>query len=84
MKKNLLLILFLSVTFLVNAQESEKEVIKKTADAAKIIEDTIPNGWRSDGKLTLLLNQASFSNWTAGGEDSFSGNLGIDYKLNYR
>ena len=84
MKKNLLLILFLSVTFLVNAQESEKEVIKKTADAAKIIEDTIPNGWRSDGKLTLLLNQASFSNWTAGGEDSFSGNLGIDYKLNYK
>ena len=84
MKKNLLLILFLSVTFLVKGQESEKEVIKKTADAAKIIEDTIPNGWRSDGKITLLLNQASFSNWTAGGEDSFSGNLGIDYKLNYK
>ena len=84
MKRNLLLILFLSVTFIIKGQNSEKDIIKKTAEAAKIIEDTIPNGWRSDGKVTLLLNQASFSNWTAGGEDSFSGNLGIDYKLNYK
>ena len=84
MKNNLLLIFFLSVTFLAKGQNSEKDIIKKTADAAKIIEDTIPNGWRSDGKVTLLFNQASFSNWTAGGENSFSGNLGIDYKLNYK
>lgn len=84
MKKKLLIIFFLSITFLVNAQESEKEVIRKTADAAKIIEDTIPNGWRSEGKVNLLLNQASFSNWTAGGENNLSGNLGLDYKLNYK
>ena len=84
MKRNLLLILFLSVTFVMKGQNSEKDIIKKTAEAAKIIEDTIPNGWKSDGKVTLLLNQASFSNWTAGGENSFSGNLGIDYKLNYK
>lgn len=84
MKKNLLVILFLSFTFIAKGQDSAKEIIKKTADAAKIIEDTIPNGWRSNGKLTLLLNQATFSNWTAGGENSFSGNLGLDYKLNYK
>lgn len=84
MNKKLLLIIFLSITFIVKGQESEKEVIKKTADAAKIIEDTIPNGWRSDGKVTLLFNQAAFSNWIAGGENSFSGNLVVDYKLNYK
>lgn len=84
MKNKLLLIVFLSFTFIAKGQDAEKEIIKKTADAAKIIEDTIPNGWRSDGKVTLLINQSSYSNWVAGGENSFSGNLGLDYKINYK
>ncbi len=78
------LVLLLPLTVVLHAQDSEKELIKKTQDAAKTIDDTIPNGWKSKGKLTFLFNQASFSNWVAGGENSFSGNLGLDYKIDYK
>lgn len=85
MKKILLLLTFLlPLSTILHAQDSEKELIKKTEDAAKIIDDTIPNGWRSKGKISFLFNQASFSNWIAGGENSFSGNLGVDYKIDYK
>ena len=36
------------------------------------------------GTVSLLLNQSSFNNWIAGGEDSFSGTLGINYDFNYK
>lgn len=41
-------------------------------------------GWTTKGNVSLLLNQAAFSNWTAGGESSYSGTLGIDYGLYYK
>lgn len=63
-------VLFLST--LVTAQETKKTV-----------KDSIPKGWNSKGKVAFLFNQASFSNWAAGGENSISGTLGINYDLNY-
>ncbi|QKJ61930.1 DUF3078 domain-containing protein [Flavobacterium sp. M31R6] len=84
MKKIILLVCLLPLSTLLRAQSSEKDLIKKTEDAAKKIEDTIPNGWKSTGKVTFLFNQANFNNWVAGGENSFSGNLGLDYKIDYK
>lgn len=84
MKKIILLTMLLPLSAILQAQDAEKDLIKKTQDAAKTIDDTIPNGWKSKGKLTFLFNQASFSNWIAGGENSFSGNLGVDYKIDYK
>ncbi|HWR94084.1 MAG TPA: DUF3078 domain-containing protein [Flavobacterium sp.] len=84
MKNYYLILLFIALSFNVNSQALDKDAIKKADEAAKIIEDTIKNGWHSKGKVTLLFNQSSFSNWVAGGENSFSGNLGIDYKISYK
>ena len=84
MKKTIVLICFLYLSAVVHAQTSEKELIKKTEEAAKTIDDTIKNGWKTKGKVTLLFNQANFSNWIAGGENSFSGNLAMDYKMDYK
>lgn len=84
MKKFILLTMLLPLSAILQAQDAEKDLIKKTQDAAKTIDDTIPNGWKSKGKLTFLFNQASFNNWIAGGENSFSGNLGVDYKIDYK
>jgi hypothetical protein len=84
MKKIILLICLLPISTLVLAQAAEKDLIKKTEEAAKTIDDTIKNGWKSKGKVTLLFNQANFNNWIAGGENSFSGNLGFDYKIDYK
>lgn len=54
---------------LANAQESQNDTIKY---------------WKSKGNASLLFNQSNFSNWTAGGENNLSGNIGINYDLNYK
>lgn len=84
MKKIILLTFVLGFSAIIHAQSSEKDLIKKTEEAAKTLDDTIKNGWKSKGKITFLFNQANFNNWVAGGENSFSGNLGIDYQINYK
>jgi hypothetical protein len=84
MKKIILLAFFLCLSVTIHSQSSEKDLIKKTEDAAKTLDDTIKNGWKSKGKITFLFNQANFNNWVAGGENSFSGNLGLDYKIDYK
>ncbi len=40
--------------------------------------------WRIAGENTLLLNQSSFSNWAAGGVNSFAANLIFNYDFNYK
>ncbi|MGB0879441.1 MAG: DUF3078 domain-containing protein [Polaribacter sp.] len=40
--------------------------------------------WKVTGKLTFLLNQSSFSNWTSGGENTIAGNININYDFNYK
>jgi hypothetical protein len=84
--RKLTLLLFILVNFtFVQAQNSEKELIKNTEKAVKKINDTIEGeGWKTKGLFSLLLNQSSFNNWIAGGEDSFSGTLGINYDFNYK
>ena len=46
--------------------------------------DTIPDGWDTDGKITLLINQSAFLNWQPGGDNSFAGNLDVNYDFNYK
>lgn len=70
MKKLALLLLALSFTA-VNAQQTETQT------------DTV-SPWKSKGNASLLLNQSNFSNWAAGGENNLSGNIGINYDLNYK
>ena len=85
MKKLAFLLCIVANFTFVQAQNSEKELIQNTEKAVKKINDTIEGeGWKSKGNFSLLLNQSSFNNWIAGGEDSFSGTLGINYDLNYK
>lgn len=70
--KNALTISILLLSTLLTAQETEETA-----------QDSIPEGWNNKGKVSFLFNQAAFSNWTAGGENSISGTLGVNYHLNY-
>jgi hypothetical protein len=90
--KRLLTLCFLLLGFITIAQEVEPSL--KAIEAAiqasasiekpvKKVQDTIPKGWRSKGNVSFLFNQAAFSNWAAGGENSISGTLGFVYELNY-
>ncbi len=40
--------------------------------------------WTRKGVFTFLANQSSFSNWQAGGQNNFAGNVGINYDFNYK
>ena len=40
--------------------------------------------WTRAGNISFLFNQSTFDNWLAGGENSFSGNLGLNYDFNYK
>ncbi len=84
MKKILFLVPFLITTTFVQAQVTEKELIKNTEKAVQILSDTIPNGWVKKGNISFLFNQSNFNNWVAGGENNLSGNLGVNYDFNYK
>ncbi|WP_274474738.1 DUF3078 domain-containing protein [Mangrovimonas aestuarii] len=72
MKNPLLLLAFLFTCFISNAQND-------------VPQDSVPpkQGWTKGGTFTFLLNQSAYSNWIAGGENNFAGNLGINYDFNY-
>lgn len=40
--------------------------------------------WTSKGTATVLFNQSNFNNWTAGGENNISGNVSVNYDINYK
>jgi hypothetical protein len=45
--------------------------------------DQPTSNWKKTGNISLLLNQSSFSNWISGGDNTISGNVGINYDFNY-
>src|SRR3546814_5219996 len=40
--------------------------------------------WKIHGENTFFINQNSFSNWAAGGENAFAANLMFNYDFNYK
>lgn len=40
--------------------------------------------WTIKGENTFLINQSTFSNWAAGGVNSFAGNIVLNYDFNYK
>jgi hypothetical protein len=84
MKRVLLAMLFILSLNQGFSQVSEKELLKKTEETIAKIQQEKPNGWAKKGVATVLLNQASFNNWLAGGQSSISGNAGVKYDFNYK
>lgn len=52
-------------------------------DSTATAVDTV-KAWTTKGNFSLLLNQSSFSNWIAGGENNISGTVGLNYDFNYK
>jgi hypothetical protein len=79
MKKRYLL-LFLSSFFITHtiAQTTDSEALlkKQAADTA--------DGWKKGGMYSLNFSQASFTNWAAGGQNSFALNTLLNVFANYK
>lgn len=73
MKKLLVGLFTVCAVYLTQAQETE---------ATATTEAVSP--WTKTGNFTFLLNQSSFSNWQAGGDNNISGNLKVNYDFNYK
>jgi len=70
MKKTLLSLTFLLISFSIFSQEEIP---------------VPPNGWTNEGNIQLLFNQSAFNKeWTGGGTSSIAGNLILNYEENYR
>ncbi|RYZ79884.1 MAG: DUF3078 domain-containing protein, partial [Proteobacteria bacterium] len=74
MRKLVLLLLFAAAP--VMAQTADSVYVGTTPDTVK--------AWTTKGNFSLLLNQSSFSNWIAGGENNISGTVGVNYDFNYK
>lgn len=70
--KLLLLFCFLGIVG-ANAQDE---------NPAEADNDTI-GPWTKKGNASFLFNQSTFDNWIAGGENNISGNIGLNYDINY-
>lgn len=67
---------------------NEIKILQKKLDSVKKIQkkekEEFIKEWTVDGRFTFLFNQASFTNWTAGGENNVAGNIGVNYDFNFR
>ncbi|RZJ71890.1 DUF3078 domain-containing protein [Flavobacterium sp.] len=52
-------------------------------DSTAVTTDTI-SPWTAKGNASFLFNQSTFDNWVAGGENNISGNIGVNYDVNYK
>ena len=57
--------------------------VSTTILAQETVTDSTKN-WTRKGVFTFLANQSSFSNWQAGGQNNFAGNVGFNYDFNYK
>ncbi|TXB64386.1 DUF3078 domain-containing protein [Vicingus serpentipes] len=67
MKKIILSLMLLVSTSIVFSQHTEGEKILKKQHA-----DTIPDGWKTGGIISVNFTQVSLTNWAAGGNNSIS------------
>src|SRR5678810_424395 len=72
MKKSALLLLCFFGILTAQSQDNNNHV----PDSLKV--------WTKGGNFLLLFNQSTFTNWTAGGENTISGKWDFDYNLNYK
>lgn len=84
MKKIILLTLLIILSGLAKSQDKEILKAAKAREAlAELKADSI-KPWYIEGTASLAFNQAAFSNWSAGGENSFGLNSFVNLKANYK
>lgn len=85
MKKSILLVgLLLPVSLFAQTIQGGKVNTESTKLTKKLDTTKKAQGWTIRGTNNLLLNQAAFSNWVAGGINSIAMSVRADYEFNLR
>ncbi|WP_196889778.1 DUF3078 domain-containing protein [Aureivirga sp. CE67] len=74
MKKIICFILFFMINLASSAQVSDSTSISIKPTKA----------WDNKGSFKFILNQSSYSNWVAGGDNNIGGNVMLNYNMNYK
>jgi hypothetical protein len=72
-----IILLALSINSFAQTTEAEDKLKKR-------VHDTIPNGWRTGGLISINFSQVGLTNWSAGGESSISLNSLLAVFANYK
>jgi len=84
MKKMYLIILFISIAGLALSQDKDIVKVAKAKDEVTAIKTDTVKAWYLDGIASLNFSQASFSNWSSGGQNSLGLNSFVNIKANYK
>lgn len=68
-----------------------QELVEKSTDLQKQFKEGVKRiqlekdttYWLNEGDFSIQMNQVSFSNWAAGGNNSYAGVIGLNYSMNY-
>ena len=94
-KLSSLLLVFLAMLGHAQTQEKDSLAMHAVADAVKtlnlemlgdstkVTKDSVVPLWTYVNKATLDINEVAFVNWNAGGTNSISGLLGVEFQRNY-
>jgi Protein of unknown function (DUF3078). len=80
MKKAKLLLLVTIFGFINTLSAQEKGTVDKLA--AYAVKDTL-TGWKTSGLVGLAFGQTSLTNWTAGGDNTITGDLTVNLTANF-
>jgi hypothetical protein len=84
MKKITLITLLIFISGLVMSQDKEIVKVAKAKDAVAEIKADSVKAWYLNGTTNLSISQASFSNWSSGGENSLGLNCFLNLQANYK
>lgn len=84
MKRNLFLLILILFTGSVSAQEIHKIAKAKSDVLSDVPADSTNKRWLIQGSGSLQFTQASFTNWSAGGENSLGLVAWVNFKANYK
>jgi len=79
--KPCVIVLFFGICL--NSFGQEKNA-KKPTDSLVVKKDSIISYWKKVNKASLDINEVSFVNWSAGGSNSVSGLLGLEFQRNFK
>ncbi len=76
---------------LISTQIFSQELVEKSKDFQKQFKEVAKDlpikkdttYWLNEGEFSIQLNQVSFSNWAAGGDNSYAAVVGLNYAMNY-
>lgn len=73
----------LSLFFVIVLQSAISQTTEKEKELRKLTIDTTLLGWKRGGMINVTFSQISLTNWAAGGENSYSGNMLFNTFLKY-